>query len=91
MLRVFKSKPAPEYERRGHRRDPVVVPALIVFPNGRRIDCLTVNLSRSGAKLDLPGPHLLPEAFELVIPERHIRRNAHLVWRERDTIGVTFL
>lgn len=91
MLSVFKRKPAPEYERRGHRRDPIVAPARIIFANGRQIDCVTVNLSRSGAKLTLPGLHLLPQQFELAVPERHIRRTARLVWREGDAIGVTFL
>jgi hypothetical protein len=91
MLSVFKRKPVAEYERRGYRRDPIVAAACIVFANGRRIECVTVNLSRSGAKLALPGLHLLPQEFELLVPERHIRRNVRLVWRDKDAIGVTFL
>jgi hypothetical protein len=91
MWSAFKSKPQPQYERRGYRRDPIVAPARIVLSNGRYYECTTENLSQSGAKLILPGVNLLPKEFEVVVPERHIQRKARLVWRDQDSIGVQFV
>ena len=91
MWSVLKRQPRPQYERRGYRRDPIVAPARIVLANGRYYDCTTENLSLSGARLTLPGVNLLPKEFEVVVPERHISRQARLVWRDQDSIGVQFL
>jgi hypothetical protein len=91
MWNVLKRQPRPQYDRRGYRRDPIVASARIVLSNGRGYDCVTENLSLSGAKLTLPGVNLLPKEFEVVVPERHIRRRARLVWRDQVSLGVEFI
>ena len=78
-------------ERRRAERVPVRVPAAIVLSNQKSVSCHTVNVSMSGAKLDLPRDRMLPSEFDVVIPARNIRRRARLVWRSEDTLGVHFV
>ncbi|MBM0207123.1 PilZ domain-containing protein [Micromonospora sp. STR1s_5] len=44
------------------------VPATIVVSRQKSLPCQTVNISTSGAKLDLPRDRMLPSEFEVVIP-----------------------
>jgi hypothetical protein len=90
MWGIFKSEKAPQYERRGYRREPIVAVAKIVLANGRFHPCMTANLSSTGAKISLAKTLFLPETFELHVPERHIRRTARVVWRSQDAVGLHF-
>ncbi len=53
-------------------------------------DCKVRNLSDSGARLELGNPMMLPDAFELDITARCVRRPAHVIWREGAVVGVAF-
>jgi hypothetical protein len=78
-------------DRRRAERLPIRVPATIVLSKQKSLPCETVNVSISGAKLDLPRDRMLPHEFEVVIPARQLRRRARLVWRSADTLGVEFV
>jgi hypothetical protein len=86
-----KSQKGSWAERRRAERLPVAVPASIILSKQKSLPCQTVNISTSGAKLDLPRDRMLPSEFEVVIPSRQIRRRARLVWRSDDMLGVQFL
>ena len=90
-LFAVKAQEPSSRERRRAERVPVQVPAAIVLSDKRSLACHTVNVSMSGAKLDLPRDRMLPSEFELVIPARNLRRRARLVWRREDTLGVHFV
>lgn len=90
MWGIFKSEKAPQYERRGYRRDPIVAAAKIVFANGRFHACMTENLSSTGARIAIAKGVVLPETFELHVPERNIKRAARVVWRSQASVGLHF-
>lgn len=90
LFRV-RSKGAHGRERRREARVPVRVAATIVLSSNRSVPCQTVDVSTSGARLDLPRDRILPSEFEVVIPARKIRRRAKLVWRAEDTLGIQFV
>ncbi len=77
-------------ERRRAPREPVKLEAWILLENGRRIACLTANLSASGAKLIVGKSAILPGRFDVEVPARRVRRPALLVWRVGDELGVQF-
>jgi hypothetical protein len=77
-------------ERRVARREPAVLPAALLFRNGRSTDCTVLNLSATGAKLSLRKDFLLPSDFRLSIPGRRLLRHARLVWRRDGEAGVAF-
>jgi hypothetical protein len=84
------SKPEQEDEdRRVHRRSKVVWPAQLIH-GGRRFDCVILNLSAGGAKLQLGN---LPERLtELrLVTDRFGEFAAEAVWRVGDRVGIRFL
>ncbi|MDB5557217.1 MAG: hypothetical protein JWQ36_151 [Enterovirga sp.] len=93
MFGLFKRKSKEEErrERRRAERVPVRVPATIVLSDHKTLPCHTVNVSTSGAKLDLPRDRMLPPEFEVLVPAHNLRRRARVVWRSEDTLGVQFL
>ena len=92
MFGLFQAKPQQSAaDRRRAERLPIRVPATIVLSKQKSLPCETVNVSISGAKLDLPRDRMLPNEFEVVIPARQLRRRARLVWRSADTLGVEFV
>ena len=78
-------------ERRRAERVPVRLPATIVLSKDKSLPCHTINVSASGAKLEVPRDRMLPSEFEVLVPARKLRRRARLVWRSEDTLGVQFL
>lgn len=78
-------------ERRRAERVPVRLPATIVLSKHKSLPCRTVNVSASGAKLEVPRDRMLPSEFEVLVPARKLRRRARLVWRSEDTLGVQFV
>ena len=90
-LFASKSSQAEWRERRRAERLPMRVPASIVLSTQKSLSCQTIDISTSGAKLDLPRDRMLPSEFDLVIPARKLRRRARLVWRNEETLGVQFL
>ena len=90
MFGLFSAKPRSP-ERRRAERMPVCVPATIVLSRQKSLSCQTIDISASGAKLDLPRDRMLPSEFDLEIPARNLRRRARLVWRNEEMLGVQFL
>ena len=77
-------------ERRAVPRQRTFFKGVLVFNSGNSSeDCVVRNLGPNGAQALLPHPNA-PEAFELLIPARNLRRRARTVWRSGGHIGLQF-
>ena len=55
------------------------------------MDCLVLNLSRSGAKLTFTNTVTVPGEFDLTIEQKGGSRKARMIWRRQDEVGVKFI
>ncbi len=77
-------------KRKAERRD-CQVRAQMRFPDDRpAIDCLIVNFSASGARVQLREPVELPPRFLLYIPSRPETKNVILRWNNGKEIGLEY-
>jgi hypothetical protein len=58
------------------------------WPNGDSSECVIVNYSETGAKLELLGP--APNKFDLVMDGNPQRLACSVVWRQTNMVGVKF-
>ncbi len=79
----------PESERREDRRLSALKSARIVGPDGTMIACRLRNISEGGARLELPGPQLLPHTFTLQVGDLPPRL-CNLRWAKDNLVGVQF-
>ena len=59
-----------QIERRQARRRIANEPGCLIFDDGRRLDCIVVDVSDTGAKLSFQTPCILPDRFDLTIGVR---------------------
>lgn len=53
--------------------------------------CTIIDMSESGAQLDVPGEPAVPYEFSLLIGgNSHVRRHCRMVWRSGSRLGVEF-
>ena len=77
-------------ERRAVPRQRTFFKGVLLFNSGNSSeDCLVRNLGSGGAHVELPHPNA-PEAFELLVPGRDLRRPARAVWRNGGHVGLQF-
>ncbi len=82
--------PNDEEHRRSLRRRTFLA-AVARQPNKlSTFQCTVRNLSETGARLEVSNGAWLPEAFDLDIPARALRRPARVVWRQAAQAGVHF-
>ncbi|HEY8578727.1 MAG TPA: PilZ domain-containing protein [Beijerinckiaceae bacterium] len=78
-------------ERRGSKRYAVSLDARIVYNGGRAVlNCRVVDVSATGAKLELDERVSVPERFTLVIDTLGESHSARLAWRAGSGVGVAF-
>lgn len=78
-------------EHRRETRQRTFLKGRIIFNNGSSsMDCLVRDMSMSGARLALSQSAVLPEAFDLYIPQKEKTYRSSLRWRRSDGIGITF-
>ena len=76
-------------EKRQHRRNHISLEATAVTSDGLvRQNVLLVNLSRSGAMVELDESIQLPEAFTLLF--NHSLEPCRVIWRAAKFAGVQF-
>lgn len=76
-------------EKRVHQRAPIRIAATAVMDDGViREDVLVVNLSRSGAMVEVAESIHLPDAFTLLF--QHSLEPCKIVWREAQYAGLRF-
>ena len=80
----------PHTERRSEKRHAANLRATVVYDEGvSRLDARIVDLSRAGARLELPWPASLPRHFYMLGPEHQLRHCA-VVWQAERLVGILF-
>ena len=77
-------------EQRRAARIALVVPATLQLPNGSQVECMTVDISATGARLSIRSPTALPGGFDLCLPGSSFVP-CRVVWRNEDVFGVEFV
>jgi hypothetical protein len=76
-----------------HRQSPrhtVNRPAW-VDAGGTRCNCILVDISEHGARLEFAAPGTIPETFWLLLSAGgEVRRDCRIVWRSEKHVGVEF-
>lgn len=79
-------------ERRQSQRFPAFLGGIIMFSQDRAsAECIIRNRSDGGARLIVHNPSFIPEAFDLVIPQRQTTLRARTCWRGCDDLGIEFV
>jgi len=72
-------------------RNRVLKSAKIVhLSNWSLVDCTIRDISDTGAKLIIGDQFAVPNEFRFLISSENTIRNAKVVWRRGDMIGITF-
>lgn len=79
-------------DRRSAQRRRTFYRGTIVHPNrGVSSDCIVRDVSTGGARLELQGDILLPEMFELTVPQLdYTLRPVRVMWTRGRDVGVRF-
>ena len=86
-----ESKNLEYYERRGFGRKIVHMGAKAVIANSdSTIECTIVDISDTGAKLELSDVGIITARFKLFVPEIDHIYECEVVWRNGNNIGVRF-
>ena len=54
------------------------------------LDCLVRDISATGARLEVSNAVLLPDVFDLYVPQKEMTYRARITWRGEGEIGVEF-
>jgi hypothetical protein len=75
--------------RRTTERLPSFLGGTIIYNRNRfSLPCIVKNLSPTGAKLTAKELPILPDRFELHVPQKKTTYAVHVTWREGDVVGV---
>lgn len=78
-------------ENRRSPRQRVLKAGKIIYGGGTIvIDCTIRNLSETGARLQVPTSIPIPDKFEFAEAASGKRRNAIVMWRKGDLMGIQF-
>jgi len=81
-----------EYGSRRHERVDIMRPAAVALtPDGPWIDCMLLDISEGGVRLDV-GALPVPKIFMLILtPNGTVRRACLRVWRRGPLLGAHFV
>jgi hypothetical protein len=77
-------------EKRKKPRRDIQRAVHVLVPNQPPLPCALLDVSQSGARLDVPETAQLPEYFVVVLSE-HIRRWARVMRRSGRQVGIRFV
>ena len=78
-------------ERRGATRSTVSINAQGIIPNSdKAIDCTVLDISETGARIELNGSETLPRKFNLFVPETHTLFECLAFRRTGKQVGLVF-
>ncbi len=81
-----------ETEDRIAKRQKVLKSAKIIFNRNQSVvDCTVRDLSATGAKLLSPNAGMVPDEIRLLLTQDNTIREARVVWRKSDMLGVHFV
>jgi hypothetical protein len=79
-------------EHRIARRQRVLKSAKLIFNNNQAVfDCSVKDMSATGAKLSVKNSVSIPDDVRFMLTQENTIRDAKVVWRRGDLIGVHFL
>ena len=79
-------------ERRFGARCKAFKKTQVILPEQDSVfDAILRNLSRTGARLELPDVLHIPKEFRMRLVSEDIERNCKVVWRKPGAMGVVFL
>jgi hypothetical protein len=82
---------APVYKsRRREERRPVYRHGRILLPGGGAADCMIVDVSENGARIQLDGAMSLPEMVTLKVVATGAAHRSRVVWRKENAAGLAF-
>jgi PilZ domain len=65
--------------------------AIIILPDGTKINCTVRDISTKGARLELADMQKVPEQFFLVIHGQGERFRCHCAWQKGNLVGVQYI
>jgi hypothetical protein len=78
-------------EKRNKSRTPSFLGGTITYNRDLwSADCVVKNISEEGAKLTGRNLPVLPDHFDLSIPQRKTKYRVQVRWRTKDAVGVAF-
>jgi hypothetical protein len=78
-------------ESRIAKRLRVLKSAKIIYNNSQSVvDCTIRDMSETGAKLVCVSNHMLPDDVRIVFLQDNTIRDATIMWRKGDLIGIKF-
>jgi hypothetical protein len=78
-------------DQRSNTRRRSFLRAKVLFPNkAATMDCLVRDISETGARLDIGSQAVVPERFDLHIPQKDVTYRATIRWRALEEMGVAF-
>mgnify|MGYP001554850105 CR=1 FL=1 len=78
-------------ERRRSARKDVKIGANAIIANPEMtIDCMILDFSDSGAKLQMPDVDIITARFKLFVPDVDHIYECEVVWRHGENLGVKF-
>lgn len=78
-------------ESRNAARQRVLKTGKLVFGNNHSIvDCTIRNMSKTGAKILCGDQSAVPSLFKLVTTSDNLMRDAKVIWRRGNEIGIRF-
>jgi PilZ domain len=81
-----------ESESRIAKRQKVLKSAKIIFNRNQSVvDCTVRDFSATGAKLLTANAGLIPDEVRLLLTQDNTIRDARVVWRKSDMLGVHFV
>ena len=81
----------PTQERRAHPRQKSFLQGRIYYNNRRAtVDCIVRDITDHGARLKFSDSSVVPDAFELFIPNKQETFKAHAIWNNGTEVGVAF-
>ena len=77
-------------ERQSARSRSLLKATVRFYNRNLTFDCIVRNISPTGARLDVDAAYVLPNEFELDIPQRSAVYPCELMWRHESAAGVRF-
>ncbi len=80
----------------GAMRESRVAPRKRVLKTGTMrfghgaVDCAVRSLSETGAAISVESTFGIPTDFQLIVPTDHLNREARVIWRKDNRLGVVF-
>ena len=77
-------------ERRSVRSRSFLKATIRFYNRNVTIDCVVRDISPAGAKLEVDRTYVLPQEFDLEVPQRSAVYPCELKWRKENAAGVRF-